>query len=284
VENNMGRIQKVSDQHKMSIFDAMANNQQPLGEQSYDRTHSAQNAPHRRVPELKKSTPTSREIEKQELEAERYASWEENGRHPTLSHNTPDEIDLVRKGDSIRSARCAPDGITNEGGSGRGIGSSRNSIADDEYLDRMSEAQTNKEATVEERRAWEAVRAIKEAEYRDAHYPRLGENEAEYLARRGDGVTPNHTAYRSGKWVPYGQISMFDDQDFERIPERKMETREAKKDDSWQQVKRASTMQDSSGRYVDSLTPEREGSNYKNLHKDSVDRLFDSLVNNKNDE
>jgi len=262
----MGKLQKVSGQHSINIFEAILNDHVT----AKDRT-----------PEIKANSPTTKQSEKDSRSKDKRNEWETPSVSQKLSHNNPEEIDLTRRGNSIRSARCESTGITNQGGSGRFVGASKNSIANAEFLDQVAKMQTNRESTTEEKRASASVRKMKQAEYRSANGPRVGESEEAYLSARGNGVTPNHRA-QGNKYTPgIGSISIFDDKDFERIPaDHKMEVRAQVKDDSWKIPTKAKTIGDSGNRLFDNLTDQSEASKGKSLHRDSTDRLYEALLNN----
>jgi hypothetical protein len=256
----MGKLQKTSNEHKTGIFDAMLNKHVPLNQ---------------REPEMKQPR----------KEAERDRSWETLSDSPKLAHSTPDEVDLVRSGRSVRSARCAPEGITDMGGSGKFIGSSRNSIADKAFLDHIAKSATSKEATAEERRASKAMRDLKQQEFRSGQNQKIGEADAAYLSRKGSSIA-SPGGQIANRYMPgVGKMSIFDNSDFERVQPtagEKMEKREVKKDNSWQQAKKAHTSKDVVNKVFDELSGNAQDNGYKSVHKDSVDRLFDAIVNGMN--
>lgn len=252
------RIRKVSDENQLSVFDVLASNHVPLKD---------------REPEMKQP---------RQKEADR--SWAEDSPAAKLEHNTPDEVDLARRGNSIRSARCAPDGITNEGGSSNGYGvSGRNSIFDSEVLDRLAEAETNREKTAQERASANDIRKEKADEWKAASQQQLGEGDEDFEARRGPSVNRLDTETNRRQWVPQNSISMFDNADFERIAESQGESiqpRQASKDDSWRQAKnaKAHSIQEKQNDMVDRLTEaSSEDSSYRSMHQDATDRLFNIL-------
>lgn len=255
----MGRLQKTSNERQTGIFDAMFNKHVPLNQ---------------REPEMKMA----------QQEKERDRSWETQSSAPKLAHNTLDETDLVRSGRSIRSARCAPEGITNLGGSGKQVGVSRNSIADRDLIDRIAKAATSKEATAEERRASKSIRELQQKEFRTAHGPKIGESEAAYLSQREASISSPGGQMSSRYAPPVGKISIFDNSDFERLTPtagEQMQKREAKKDDSWQQVRKAQTTKDVANRVFDNLAGQSQDNGYKSVQKEATDRLFDAIINGK---
>lgn len=253
----MGKLQKISTEQQINIFESLLTKHVPLN---------------KREPEMKNP----------QQESQRDRSWESSSVSPKLVHNTPDEIDLVRKGSSIRSARCASEGgITDIGGSGRWVGASRNSIANDKLLDSLSKAISSKEATAEEKRASKAVRQMKQDEYKAAHSPQIGDDAP---TQKGANITSVSAQSVSPYRAPMGKISIFDNFDHERVkplPGETMEKRETKKDTSWQHGKKASTMQDATNRYIDDISNQPQPSNNKNLHKSATDRLFETLTSDK---
>jgi hypothetical protein len=248
------RIQKVSNENSLSVFDVLASQHQPLKD---------------REPEMKQ--PTQKVADR---------SWAEESPAAKLEHNTPDEIDLARKANSIRSARCAPDGITNEGGSSVANTSGKNSIFDSEVLSRLADEQTNKEKTAEERASSAQLRSEKAAEWKAASQLQIGESEAEFMARNDSTIRSASTEQNRRQWVPQNSISMFDNADFERIQKsagEEIEPRQYAKDDSWRQAKKASTFQQRQSDMVDGLSAEAQDNGYRNQHQDATDRLFDIL-------
>ncbi len=135
----MAPIQKTSDQNNMSVFETLMNDHVPLKE---------------RTPEMKSNTQTERQKEAQSIDQTKRAEWDNQeaaSASNKLVHNNTDEIDLMRGPSSIRSARCAPDGITNDGGSGRFVGSNKNNTFNDALLDIIANSKTSKEITAEEK-------------------------------------------------------------------------------------------------------------------------------------
>ena len=259
----MGRLQKVQNQTQVSIFEALLNEHVPVKD---------------RQPEMKKES--ARTAERQARAEANREEWEVRSESPKLRHSNPAEVDLARRGNSIRSARCASTGITNERGSGRYVGSSKNQTPVS-ALDAAIEKMTKREATAEEKRASSELRSMRQAEYRSAQSPRLGEADESILTGKAANITSNHAQQSSRYAAGAGKISIFDNSDFERIPERKMEVRQAKTDDSWKQPKKAFSSKDATNRLVDGLGSQNN-SEHKSLHKDATDRLFDAIVNNLN--
>jgi hypothetical protein len=93
------------------------------------------------------------------------------------------------------------------------------------------------------------------------------------------------TTSLSGRYTPgMGKMSIFDNSDFERVqdlPGEKMEKREVVKDNSWQEVKKAKTLQDVNGKLFNDLTSEKKDTDSKNLRQSSVDRIFNALIKEK---
>lgn len=255
----MGRLQKISKERQAELFEAMVKPHVPL----------AQHQP---------------EMKKRAEEAQRDRSWETDSVAPKLSHSTPDQLDLIRGGHSIRSARCAPDGITNIGGSGKMIGASRNSVADRAILDMAAKALSSRERTTEEKKAAQNIRAMKQSEYVASHKPRIGDDAASYLSRKGNSVA-SAGGQMSSRYTPaVGKISIFDNADHERVkalPGETMEKREAKKDDSWQSFSKPKTTREAGSQMFDNLAQAAQKSGYKNQQRNSVDRLFESIINKK---
>lgn len=256
----MGRLQKSSNEHKTGIFDAMFNKHVPLNQ---------------REPEMKQP--------KQDKERDR--SWEVSSKAEKLAHSTPDAVDLSRNGRSVRSARCASEGITDLGGSGKFIGASRNSVANKELLDKIAKTMTSKESTSEERRASKSIRELQQKEFRTAHNGKIGDDDAAYLSRKSANVSSQGGQMSSRYSPPVGKISIFDNSDYERLQPtagEKMEKREAKKDDSWQQVKKAQTTKDVANKVFDDLSGSAQDNGYRSVQKESVDRLFGAILNGMN--
>lgn len=267
----MGRIQKVSNQSQINIFEALMNDHVPLKD---------------RTPEIRKNTPTTKDKEIQDNSQSRRDEWDNiksaEADTPKLRHNFLDEVDLTRNSSSIRSARCAPDGITNNKSSDRFVGSNSNSVWSADDLDKIANSSTAKENMAEERESSKKMRDLKQAEYRNSQLPKLGESEESYLTNKGDSITSNHTQ-GGGYNPPAGKISIFDNEDFERVSDHKMEVRKAKKDDSWKTPRRNMSTKDMGDGLIDKLSSDSEDSKYKSLHKNSVDRIFEAIVN-KNEE
>ena len=245
------KIRKVSDEKQISVFDVMASNHVPIKN---------------REPEMKQP---------RQKEADR--SWAEESPAAKLEHNTPDEINLYRKGNSIRSARCAPDGITNEGGSDNRYGvAGRNSIFDSGVLDRVAETEDNREKTAQEKTSANALRKDKAEEWKAASQPQIGEGEEDFMSRRGDSVNRLDTEANRRQWVPQNAISMFDNSDFERLAETPGQSIEPRKA-SWRQANNAKskTIQKKQSEMIDRLSDNSvEDSSYRNAHQDATDRLF----------
>lgn len=256
------RISKVSDETKLNLFDVLASNHVPMKD---------------RTPEMRQRT---------QKVADR--SWAEESPAARLEHNTPDSIDLARKGNSIRSARCAAEGITNEGGSSNGFGiSGRNSIFDSEVLSRLAETETGREKTNQEKATSSQIRKEKAEEWKSASQKQLGEDEEDFLSRRGSSVD-NSTSSETNRrqWVPQNSISMFDNSDFERVqetPGQSIERRQASKDDSWRQANSAKShsIQERQNDMIDRLTEASQDSSYRSMHQDATDRLFNILKEKK---
>lgn len=250
----MRKIQKVSNEGKLSVFDVLASQHEPLKN---------------RDPEMKQ--PVQKEADR---------SWAVESEAPKLRHNTPDEVDLFRSSKSVRSARCGDDGITDEGGVPSGFGiAGRNSLFDSEVISRLADQQTSKEKTAEERSSTESIRQAKAEEWRSAHQSQLGESEEDFMARKASSINSASAGESKRQWVPNNAISMFDDADFERLAETEQVEKEAKQDDSWRQVKKAESLQDRENNLVDRLAEDAQSSGYRNMHQDATDRLFNILSN-----
>lgn len=258
------RISKVSDENKLSVFDVLASNHVPINQ---------------REPEMKQH---------RQKEADR--SWAEQSTAAKLEHNTPDSIDLCRKGNSIRSARCAPDGITNEKGPSNGFGiSGRNSIFDSEVLSRLAETETGREKTIQEKESSNKIRKEKAEEWKSASQQQLGEDEEDFINRRGSSAVNSRSSETNRRqWVPQNAISMFDNTDFERLqetPGQSIERRKSSKDDSWRHAKsaKAKSIQEKQSEMIDRLTEASQDNSYRNQHQDATDRLFNILKEKKSE-
>lgn len=250
------RIQKISNENTLSIFDVLASKQEPLKD---------------RQPEMK-----------QQVVKEKDRSWVEASKAATLSHNAPDVVDLGRKGNSVRSARCSSEGITNEGGSENGFGvAGKNSIFDSDVLSRLAESQSNRENTVAEKKTADDLRTQKSQEWKTESQMHVGETEAEFMNRKSAlSLESRPVETNRRQWTPKNAISMFDNSDFERIEDsvgENLEKRVASKDNSWRQAKKAETIQDRQGDMVDRLSESSSNSDYKNRNQNATDRLFDIL-------
>lgn len=250
------RIQKISNENTLSIFDVLASKQEPLKD---------------RQPEMK-----------QKVVKEKDRSWVEASKAATLSHNTPDVVDLGRKGNSVRSARCSAEGITNEGGSENGFGvAGKNSIFDSDVLSRLAESQSNKENTVAEKKTANDIRTQKSQEWKTESQMHVGETESEFMSRKSSLELESRSIETNRRqWTPQNTISMFDNNDFERIADsvgENLQKRVAKKDNSWRQAKKAETIQDQQNGMIDRLSGSASDSEYKNRNQSATDRLFDVL-------
>lgn len=255
----MGKLQKTSSEKQISVFDAILNSHVPLNQ---------------RQPEMKQP--------KQDQPKDR--SWAAISTAQKLAHSTPDEVDLVRSGRSIRSARCSTEGITNIGGSGNQVGSSRNSVANKDLLDKIAALSSSSERTKEERKASKNMREMKQQEFRSANSPKIGEDEAAQLSRKSASLNSSSGQMSSRYMPPTGKISIFDNSDFERLEAtagEKMAKREAKKDDSWQKVSKAHTSRDVANKVFDNLAEQPAKNNYKSIQNESSDRLFNAIMNSK---
>lgn len=249
----MARLQKTSQEKSVGIFDALLNQHVPLKD---------------RQPDMKQ--PKADKV--------RDRSWEKTSAHASLTHNNIDGVDLGRNGHSIRSAACGDDGITNMGGSGRFVGANKSCSMSSNVLDKISQIMTAKEATLEEKRASKSVRKTQQSEFREANSPKIGDD---YAPQKGSNIASNHTKMANGYTPGLGKMSIFDNKDFERVqdlPGEKMEKRQAKKDDSWKEIKKAQTMQDAGGKFFDAISDKPQESGYKSSHKSTVDRLFSALA------
>lgn len=252
----MGKLQKISTEKSPSIFDAIFTKHQSLKD---------------REPEMKSAR----------VEPERDRSWATLNPAPKLQHNDFEEIDLVRGAHSIRSARCGEGGISNNGGSGRFVGANKDSSMTSKSLDGVKEQMTSKEATAEEKKSAAAVRSLREAEYRQAQSPRIGDD---YVPANGSAISKSNGNMNSRYYIGAGKMSIFDNADFERLqdlPGEKMEKRVVSKDNSWQEVKKNQTLQDADGKLFDNLTAESQKSGYKSIQQQSVNRIFDAMMKGK---
>lgn len=251
----MARLQRMSNENHMSVFDSLNVDHVPLDKRS---------------PEIKKKAQKQRDD-----------SWQENRAAAKLSHNNIDEIDIYRKDKSIRSARCGTDGISHDKSAESGFGTAgRNTISDSETLDRISESRSNKELTTEEKRDTAEARRQKEAEWRQSHSHLPGETDEDFMKRRNIPIGNASVGSNKKQWVPSGKISMFDEQDFQRVADDhsadKFKTPKLK-DDSWKQVRKAETTRDRQNGLIDGLSSSSDNSSYQNMHKNATDRMFNIL-------
>ena len=249
----MGKLQKINTEKTASIFDAILSKHVPL------KDHQ---------PEMKQA----------KAEKTKDRSWETLSDAKKLAHSSIDEVDLGRGIHSIRSAACGAGGLSSDGGSGNFIGANKSASMSASVLDKIQQIITAKEATIEEKRASKSIRQAQQSEFRNANSPKIGDD---FATDKGSSVTSNHTSI-SGRYAPgMGRMSIFDNSDFERVqdlPGEKMEKRHAKKDDSWQQLKKAQTMKDASDTLLDALAEKPQDSGYKSVQKSTTDRLFAALT------
>jgi len=248
----MGKLQRTSSQHNISIFDVLA------------EKHTS----------IEDRTPEMKEVVQKESAFNR--NFEEVTSSNKLTHNSIDEIDLIRGRNSIRSARCG--NISNEGSSNNAMGvAGKNSIVDPGYLDRIADAMTSREKTLAEKASIEAIRSDRDATYIANSSPKIGEDEEFYLSQRTSSVVSNAQEANRNGWVPNGSISMFDDMDFERVKPtlgEQMEKKEATSDDSWQKVAKNVTAKDKGIELFDKMADTHEN-DYRNHHQDATDRMFE---------
>jgi hypothetical protein len=218
---------------------------------------------------------------KQDKVVERDRSWATN---KIAQNNYGDTI--ARNGNSIRSSRCASaGGITNDGGSGKQIGSaSANSIWNTNALDSVANTLSNKEATQIEKASANKVRMMKQAEYKQSISPKLGDETP--VLEKGASIS-SATAKSAGKgWVPVNQISLFDNNDnFDRLTalenrvNPKVEATHKKVADV-HSAKTVKSSKDATNNLVESLMDNNKNTDYKSVHSDAVDRLF-NIINKK---
>lgn len=252
----MGKLQKISNESSPSVFDALFTKHQSLKD---------------REPEMKSAR----------AETPKDRSWATLNPAPKLQHNDFEEIDLVRGSHSIRSARCGEGGISNNGGTGRFIGSNKDASMSSKNLDAINQEKTAKEATSEEKKSSASIRNLREAEYRQSQSPRIGDD---YVPANGSTISKSNGGMNSRYSPGAGKMSIFDNADFERVqdlPGEKMEKKVASKDNSWQEVKKNQTLQDANGKLFDNLTSESQKSGYKSVHNQTVNRLFDAMMKSK---
>lgn len=260
----MSKLRKNSDQNSLSVFDVLASNHVPLA---------------KREPEMKQP--------RQKKVADR--SWEEESAAPKLRHNNIEDVYSARTGSSIRSARCAPDGISENGGPSNGFGvANRNSIFDSEVLNRLAENETAKEKTAAEKSNSYEMRKQKQEEWAASMQPKIGESDEDFMARKAASVSVSRSGSdisNKRQWVKQNSISMFDNGDFERFraPEgESIQPRQKESDHSWRVAKRASKIQDIESESIERLSSAGQESSYKNMHKSATDRLFDIIQKNSN--
>lgn len=216
---------------------------------------------------------------KQAKKVEKDRSWAvEKGAQQT-EYNNP----ISRSGNSVRSARCASDGITDIGGPTKHVNvTGKNSIWDSEVLSKAASVLSSQETTRLEKESVEAIRQKKQAEYKQSMSPKLGDDALD-LAKKASSVSPT-AATSSGKgWIPVNKLSMFDENtNFDRLTaltERVNPT--VKKEEKQVQVKQASKVlssKDVTARFVDGIVDQGKESSYRSMHNDSVDRLYKVLA------
>lgn len=216
---------------------------------------------------------------KQDKVVERDRSWATN---KIAQNNYGDTI--ARNGNSIRSSRCASNGgITNNGGSGNQIGcTNANSIWNSNALDAVANNVTNKEATQIEKTSANKVRMMKQAEYKQSVSPKMGDDS---VVLDKSATISGATAKCAGKgWVPANQISLFDNNDnFDRLTalqnrvNPKIDQAKTTKVADVHAAKTVKSSKDATDNLVDSLLDDNKDTQYKSVHNDSVDRLFNIL-------
>ncbi len=243
----MGKLQKTSNENNISFLDNLSKNMASIKD---------------RNPEMKKKVEESKD-----------RSWAVLSSCSKLSHNSTDNQILSRSGHSIRSAACGSDGLNNNGGSGKFVGSSRNGV----NLD--TDITSNKEKTLNEKKSSKEIRKQKEAEYKMSLSPKIGENDVAHSEQK---IASAHVSSGKNGWVPAGKISIFDSTDFERLHPtmgESMSKKESSKDNSWQKISKASKIQDNNLNNI--LDAKANDNSHANTQKDSTDRLFSALFGKK---
>jgi hypothetical protein len=191
---------------------------------------------------------------------------------------------IARNGSSIRSSRCASEGgITDMGGSKNQPGfANGNTIWNNDNLSKVAENLSSKEATQMEKESSERIRQKKQAEYKQSLLPKVGAEDV--LVNKSASVS-SANAKGSGKgWIPSNKISMFDNNtNFDRLtavenrvsPKVEKETVKKAKVHNAKQIKTAKQATD---KLVDALMDENKDSNYKSVHNDAVERLYQALT------
>ena len=254
----MARIQKTSQEHNLSIFDTL------------DQKHISIED---RQPEMKQ--PRQKESSFDHSVGGATAA-------PKLSHNSIDEIDMVRGKSSVRSARCG--NISNDLSSNNAMGvAGKNTICNPDFLDKLAEAVTNKERTLAEKDSIQNQRSTRQSDYKNSGAVKLGEDDEAYLARNASSIDSSSREANNKGWVPNGTISIFDNEDFERVQPtlgEQMTKKEASKDDSWRSYSKNATVRDQGLSAFDKMA-ESHDSEYRNHHQDSTDKLFEILKASK---
>lgn len=267
----MSKIRKVSEQSTLSIFDFLDSPPKPLNEISYDQINRDQSDFYKS--EFKKDALTDRQKEIKDTNNKRKEDLSQIQRQAKLEHNSFDEIDLMRSGRSIRSARYdTKDGITDTGGSSLFGMQSRMPQQESKEL-------TNREITELRKEASAQIRKKKEEEYRQSHLPMIGEDES-YSREDSRKIASNSVVESSQHLKQSGTISMFDNVDFERIQDKTMEVRSPKsKDDSWKKVQKTSSYQDREKNMIDSFLNQSNSDQNQtdNFREDTTSRLYNAM-------
>ncbi len=124
---------------------------------------------------------------------------------------------LLKSSNSVRSARCSPDGITNYGGPKKQVGVfGQNSIWDAHALDKSAQNKTSKEKTLSEKQKLESIKQAKKQKQKELN--KVANKDAEYLSKKANGVVSNNVALSNKGWVSSRNLSLFDTNDkFERL-------------------------------------------------------------------
>lgn len=197
-------------------------------------------------PELKKDLP-KKEAKKREYDPEDHKAQK-------MNNNSA----LESRGDKFLAAGQGE--ISNQGGSGSYMGKqTNNSIWDNDVLTNLADKQSNHESTSEEKAAMEKTRNGFKQDRLDSMVESLQNSDMRKANTVGDLSSSDGSAGRTSDYrLPKNNISMFDNGDFDRVPEKSVgdEIREAarkpkEKDNSWRELKPAQKLNDKISKLFD---------------------------------
>ena len=145
--------------------------------------------------------------------------------------------------------------VTDFGGPSKYIGSqTSNSIWDSGVIESLAEKQDNGEKIKEENIQMKSKREAIKEERLDNMTQSLQDTDM----RKADSIASSGEFKGSKYNMPQNNISIFDSAEFERVPEKtageKLGEKEVVKDDTWKDIKKATTTNDTFNKMFDNMT------------------------------